>query len=296
MKHYITHISNIEEDILKLKTKLNAKLISHHFQDSEVIDIVDFIGSTAEIIRYIETIENNNILLATTIKVAELINKFFPDRNIIIPRQCSYYQLDEAKIVDFLQSKKKLANIGILAHLNSSNSLKTIANHVFTISNIEQILDECDSFDEILLIGSKNLGRYFSKRFAKPITGVLNYKDFHANFSEASLIKVKAGHPTAIIIAHPECSERVLEYADFVGSNRQLIEYVKNYRSEQFIVLAEPSIIYIMQNNSDNVYLDVPRINAQGRFESNFFSELHTNLDEIYNCLKEFDARLIEGS
>ncbi|MCC2646549.1 MAG: quinolinate synthetase complex, subunit [Rickettsiaceae bacterium] len=287
MKGKINNIINLEEEILNLKHKLEAKLVSHHFQDSEVIDIADFIGSTAEIINFLRETDSKNIILATSHNVAELINNLFPEKDFILPRKCDYYNSSFKTVLNIIESNKDNKNISILAHLNSPNKFKTFADSIFTISSIEQALEKCNDAEEILLIGSINLGKYFSKKFARKMTGILDYKDFHTNFSVANLIKAKANYPSATILAHPECSEQILEYATFIGSNRQLIDYVKGFTKEHFLVAAEPSIIYIMQSLSDNFYLDIPKINDENNLVSNFFDELHINLEVIYTALTD---------
>jgi quinolinate synthase len=290
MKGKINNIINLEKEILSLKYKLEAKLVSHHFQDSEVIDIADFVGSTAEIINFLRETDSKNIILATSYNVAELINSLFPEKDFIIPQKSDYYNSSFENALNILEVNQDNKKIPVLAHLNSPNKLKTFADSIFTISSIEKFLEECNGAEEILLIGSINLAKYFSKRYARKITGILDYKDFHTNFSLGSLIKAKANFPSATILAHPECSEQILEYADFIGSNSQLINYTKSFSNEPFLVAAEPSVIYLMQSQSNNFYLDIPKIDNENNLVSNFFDELHFSLEAIYESLTDIKS------
>ena len=54
----------------------------------------------------------------------------------------------------------------------------------------------------------------------------------HEIFSERELVRLKAKHEKAKVIAHPECEENVLIHADFVGSTSSLIKYVKETKDE----------------------------------------------------------------
>ena len=68
----------------------------------------------------------------------------------------------------------------------------------------------------------------------------------HEQFTERQLHKLKARHPQALLIAHPECEASVLAMADFVGSTRGLLEYVKASPAKSFIVATEVGILHLM--------------------------------------------------
>ena len=42
---------NIEEDIIRLKKDLNAVLLAHYYQESEIQDMADFVGDSLELSR-----------------------------------------------------------------------------------------------------------------------------------------------------------------------------------------------------------------------------------------------------
>ena len=44
-------------------------------------------------------------------------------------------------------------------------------------------------------------------------------------FSERKLIRLKAEHPDALVLAHPECEERVLRLADHIGSTTSILNF-----------------------------------------------------------------------
>ena len=47
----------------------------------------------------------------------------------------------------------------------------------------------------------------------------------HEIFSLEKITKLKIRHPKAKVIAHPECEEPVLEFADYIGSTTGLLKY-----------------------------------------------------------------------
>ena len=43
-------------------------------------------------------------------------------------------------------------------------------------------------------------------------------------------------HPDAVVLAHPECTEELLQEADFIGSTKQMIDYTATSDAQEFIV------------------------------------------------------------
>ena len=72
----------------------------------------------------------------------------------------------------------------------------------------------------------------------------------HETFSEKELIKLKVRNDDAKIIAHPECPENILNYADFIGSTSALLKFISTNNSMKFIVATEPHIIHQMKKMS----------------------------------------------
>ena len=54
-------------------------------------------------------------------------------------------------------------------------------------------------------------------------------------------------YPDAMMIAHPECPENILQYADFIGSTTGLLNYTSKSDAKEFIIATEPGIIHQME-------------------------------------------------
>lgn len=110
----------------------------------------------------------------------------------------------------------------------------------------------------------------------------------HDRFSEKELIKLKTRHPEAHIIAHPECPETLLNYADFIGSTTSLLRYVEARKGAEFIVLTEPGILHQMKLKSPrSVFFDVPGMGEAGCVACNNCPYMKLNtLEKLYACMK----------
>jgi quinolinate synthase len=81
----------------------------------------------------------------------------------------------------------------------------------------------------------------------------------HETFSERKLLELKAQHPSAEIIAHPECEAPILRHAQFIGSTTALLNYTQRSAANAFIVATESGILHQMQRqNPQKQYIPAP--------------------------------------
>jgi len=108
----------------------------------------------------------------------------------------------------------------------------------------------------------------------------------HEQFTERQLHKLKARHPQALLIAHPECEASVLAMADFVGSTRGLLEYVKASPAKSFIVATEVGILHLMSKARPDAEL-IPAPPSSGCNCSICpYMRLNT-LEKLYLCMRD---------
>ena len=114
----------------------------------------------------------------------------------------------------------------------------------------------------------------------------------HETFSEKELVKVKVRNPDAKIIAHPECPENILNYANFIGSTSSLLKYISKDKNKKFIVATEPHILYQMKKNEPNkTFLVAPGIDGSCSCSNCPYMELNT-LEKLRNCLLNLTPKI----
>ena len=72
----------------------------------------------------------------------------------------------------------------------------------------------------------------------------------HATFPARRLVDAKHNHPDALVVAHPECPQQVLDMADFVGSTSALIRWCAESRAKEFIVMTESGVRFSLERQS----------------------------------------------
>jgi quinolinate synthase len=69
----------------------------------------------------------------------------------------------------------------------------------------------------------------------------------HATFAARKLIAARAEHPTALVAAHPECTNDVLAMADFIGSTSAIVDWCAAQDAPEFIVITESGVRYSLE-------------------------------------------------
>jgi len=140
--------------------------------------------------------------------------------------------------------------------------------------------------DAKLIFGpDRNLGNYINSVTGREMLLWDGACHVHEQFSVEKLVKLKADHPEAEVLAHPECKRPLLLMADFIGSTQALLNYTINSDKKSFLVATESGIIHEMQKkNPDKEFIPVPPNDSTCACNECNFMRLNT-LEKLYKCL-----------
>jgi quinolinate synthase len=163
---------------------------------------------------------------------------------------------------------------------------------IVTSTNAVQIVESFPKDQKIIFAPDKNLGAYINKITGRNMVLWNGSCMVHEIFSLEKLIKLKAQHPNALILAHPECEAVILEHADFIGSTTAILNYSKKSEVQEFIVLTETGIIHQMQKASPTkTFIPAPPNNSCACNDCPHM-KLNT-LEKIYIALKYEQPELL---
>jgi len=288
------------DEIQELKKKHNALILAHYYEDGDIQDIADHVGDSL----YLAQVgaENNNpvVLLAGVVFMAESVKILSPEKTVLVPDMgagCSL--VDSSPYEEYKLWKEKHKNSVLISYVNCSAKVKTVSDVICTSSNAEKIVNSIPKNKQILFGPDENLGRYLSKKLNRDMALWPGACEVHVLFSAKKMVQLKEAHPNAIVLAHPECQESVLNHADVIGSTSTLLNAVTKHNTEQFIVATEPGIIHQMKKlNPKAEYFEAP---AEGNCACNNCPYMKLNtLEKIRDSLKtlspavELDPNIIE--
>ena len=243
---------SIEEEILELKRERNAVLLAHHYQESEIQELADFIGDSLELARKAQTTTADVILFAGVYFMAETAKVLNPNKIVVVPDVKAGCSLVDSCPVEPIRAFKKLhPDHIIVSYINTSVEVKAESHILCTSRNAVDVVSSIPAGKPILFLPDVNLGNWVKKE-----TGRQNMRIWqgacivHATFPARRLAEAKAKYPSATIVAHPECPGDVLAMADFIGSTSALINYCAASDAKEFIVMTESGVKHSLYKNS----------------------------------------------
>ena len=293
MKTFAKNFENIEDEILFLKKERNAVLLAHYYQNEEIQDIADFIGDSLDLSKKAQKTDASTIVFCGVRFMAEVAKILSPQKLVLLPDINAGCSLEEScKAEEFRVFKKNHPEHIVLSYINCSAEIKALSDIIVTSSNAAKIIETIPKNKKIIFAPDKHLGSYLNKITGRNMLLWNGTCIVHETFSEKELIKIKVRNDDAKIIAHPECPENILNYADFIGSTSALLKFISTNNSMKFIVATEPHIIHQMKKNEPNKEFIVAPGNDGSCSCSNCpYMELNT-LEKLRDCLLNLSPQI----
>jgi quinolinate synthase len=281
-----------EAEILKLKKELNAVILAHYYQESEIQDVADFVGDSLALAQQAEKTTADTIVFCGVHFMAETAKILNPNKLVLLPDLDAGCSLSDRCPPDrFKAFKEKYPDHFVATYVNSSAAVKAMSDVIVTSSNAVKIVSQIPKDKKIIFAPDQHLGRWVSKQTGREMVLWPGSCMVHEIFSEKHLVQLKVDHPHAKVIAHPECEEAVLRHADFIGSTKALLDYSKTSDATEFIVVTEVGIIHQMEKASPSKkFIPAPPDNGCACNECPHM-RLNT-MEKLYRCMKNKTPRL----
>jgi quinolinate synthase len=127
--------------------------------------------------------------------------------------------------------------------VNSSAAVKAESDYCCTSGNAVEVVRAIDA-PEIIFTPDGNLGRYVQRVTGRELIIWEGCCPVHDNITLEMVLEQKELHPAALVMAHPECREEVLELADEVASTSGMFKVLERTAAEEIIVLTEAGMGY----------------------------------------------------
>ncbi|MFI5193891.1 MAG: quinolinate synthase NadA [Chitinophagales bacterium] len=236
------------KEIDRLKKEKNAVLLAHYYQDADIQDVADFIGDSLGLAQEAARTKADIIVFAGVHFMAETAKILNPDKKVLLPDLNAGCSLaDSAPAPLFRVFKEKYPDHLVISYINCSAEIKALSDIICTSSNAQKIIESLPENQKIIFAPDKNLGAYLNKKTGRNMVLWNGACMVHEIFSLRKISELKARHPKAKFIAHPECEEAILSMADFIGSTTALLKFSQSDPSMQFIVGTESGILHQMR-------------------------------------------------
>ncbi len=287
-------ISNVdyEQRIKELKKEMNAVILAHFYQESEIQDIADFVGDSLELARKAKSTSADVIVFAGVHFMAETAKILNPDKLVLLPdleAGCSLAESCPAPL--FKTFREKHPDHVAITYINCTAEVKALSDIICTSSNAEKIINQIPEDKPILFSPDKNLGKYLIKKTGRDMLLWDGSCIVHETFSERKIIDLKVQNPDAKIIAHPECEEVILNHADFIGSTSKLLNFVQTDNSNTYIVATESGILHQMKKAVPHKNLIAAPPDKNCNCNECPYMRLNT-MEKLYLCMKNKEPQI----
>lgn len=239
---------DIFREIQRIKKEKNAVILAHYYQDADIQDVADYVGDSLGLSQQAAKTSADIILFAGVHFMAETAKILSPEKKVLIPDLNAGCSLaDECPASAFKQFKEKHPDHVVISYVNCSAEVKALTDIVCTSSNALKIVQSIPKEKGIIFAPDKNLGRYIEKASGRKMVLWEGSCMVHEIFSLEKIVALKKQHPDAMIIAHPECEESILNVADHIGSTSELLKFTRTSPAKEFIVVTESGILHQMQ-------------------------------------------------
>jgi len=239
--------------ITSLLIKHDAILIAHYYTDPEIQALAEktggFVGDSLEMAKFGNKHPARTLIIAGVRFMGESAKILTPEKRILMPTLDAECSLDLGCPADkFIAFCDAHPDHTVVVYANTSAAVKARADWVVTSSIALEIVEHLDSEGKKIIWGpDRHLGSYIQNKTGADMLLWQGECVVHDEFSAAALKKMKALHPDAAILVHPESPSSVVELADAVGSTSQLIKAAKSLEQSKMVVATDKGIFYKMQ-------------------------------------------------
>lgn len=244
---------SIKKEIEQLKREKDVVILAHYYVDGEVQALADFVGDSYFLAKKATEITEKNILFCGVSFMGESAKILNPDKNVVMADDTADCPMAHmVDIVRIAEVRQEYTDVAVVCYVNSTAEIKAHSDVCVTSSNALRVIQALPNRD-IFFVPDENLGRYIASQIPEK-NFILNdgFCHVHTSIYKEELLHAKDLHPEALVLAHPECRENVLEISDFIGSTSEILSFAELSEAKEFIICTEMGIFYELELKNPN--------------------------------------------
>lgn len=278
---------DLSAEIRRLAKEKNAVIMAHYYVSGDVQDVADFIGDSLALAQKAAQTDAKIIVLCGVHFMGETAAILCPDKKVLVPDLSATCSLAESCPADeFAAFVAAHPGHTVVSYVNTTAATKALTDVVVTSSNARQIVESLPEDQPIIFGPDQNLGNYIQAVTGREMVIWPGACHVHARFSVEKILALKAEHPQAKVLVHPECKGPVVKLADKVGSTAALLKFAINDSASEFIVATESGILHQMQREAPHKsFIPAPPDDSTCGCNECEYMKLVT-LRKLYDCLR----------
>jgi len=212
-------VAALQAEVRALAAERDAVILAHNYQLPEIQDVADYVGDSLGLSRQAAASPASVIAFCGVHFMAETASVLSPDKLVLIADVDAGCSLADAITPEQLRAWQAQHPGAItVMYVNTTAAVKALTDYCVTSANavavVEHILRENGPEVEILFGPDMFLGAYVERRIGRSMHVWDGECHVHAGIRPRDIEQVRADHPGADFLIHPECgcSTSVMEY------------------------------------------------------------------------------------
>jgi quinolinate synthase len=232
-------------EINERKEEKNAVILAHSYISPEIIyGVSDFVGDSYKLSRDALSTKASTIVFVAVRFMGETAKILNPDKEVLVPAVLDGCTLaDSIKPQDVRDLRRQYPDHTFICYINTTAEVKAECDITVTSANVYKVATSIPN-DKIYFLPDKFMGQNLKNHMERQ--GIKKDIQFysgtcyvHEEYGMDDILKVKLEYPDAKIVSHPECNSAIIDNSDFVGSTEQMLVYMRETTSKQFLMLTE---------------------------------------------------------
>jgi quinolinate synthase len=256
----LENIPALQDEVRALARERNAVVLAHNYQLPEIQQVADYVGDSLGLSQQAARAGAETIVFCGVHFMAETASILCADKRVLIPDPDAGCSLADSITAEQLRDwKAKHPGAVVVMYVNTTAEVKAETDYCCTSANavkvVEHILREHGDDTEILFGPDMFLGSYVEKTLGRSMHVWDGECHVHAGIRPDDIGAVRAAHPGADFLIHPECgcSTSVMQYVaagdvDAEGvhmlSTGGMLRYAEEHHGGTAIVATETGMLH----------------------------------------------------
>jgi quinolinate synthase len=272
-------VSRLQHEVRALAEERNAVILAHNYQVPEVQDVAHFVGDSLGLSRRAADTDSDVIAFCGVHFMAETASILSPDKTVLLPDLGAGCSLADSITADELRSwKAQHPGAIVVMYVNTTAEVKAETDYCCTSSNAVQVVEhirrEHGDDVEILFGPDMWLGAYVERVTGRRMQVWDGECHVHAGIRPRDISAVRAEHPNAEFMIHPECgcTTQVMEFVasgdvdpqrTHMLSTGGMLDFARGSDADTFIVATETGMLHpLAKENPGKAFVPANRAAA----------------------------------
>ncbi|MCP5452113.1 MAG: quinolinate synthase NadA, partial [Gammaproteobacteria bacterium] len=251
--------------IERLLVERDAALVAHYYTSPELQELAEatggYVSDSLDMARFGTECQASTLVVAGVRFMGETAKILNPEKRVLMPDLHAECSLDlGCPPEEFAAFCDQHPERTVVVYANTSAAVKARSDWVVTSGiALDLIRHLAERGEKLIWAPDRHLGAYVQRETGVDMLLWSGSCVVHEAFKADGLRKLRARHPDAKVLVHPESPLDVIAQADVVGSTTALVEAARKLPAKKFIVATDNGLFHKMKQAApDKMFLEAP--------------------------------------